>query len=186
MEAGCRGPAIHASRMRAMVANVPVAWPHDGTQRDKGSGGTLASIYKRGGLLMLDQHASLPGGGYSSEAGIMEMLTRMRNGRFKVAAHLGEWAEGFEGYHRKDGLIVKVDDDLLPATRIGVMQIRSARPAVLGPVRPEAMANRGRRRPQEFAIGHDFDPLAGSEMASFVKLTRNCQTEKRLDRREWP
>ena len=36
-------------------------------------------------------------------------------------------------YHYKNGLIVKVNDDLLSATRIGVMDIRHAKPVPLGP-----------------------------------------------------
>lgn len=36
-------PAIHASRMKAVATNVRVAWSHDGTQRDKGSGEQLAA-----------------------------------------------------------------------------------------------------------------------------------------------
>lgn len=149
-------PAIHASRMRVIAGSVPIAWPHDGNARDKGSGETLASIYAREGPAMLGQHASLSTGGYSAEAGIIEMLTRMRDGRFKVAAHLREWQEEMESYDRIDGLIIKVNDDLLSATRIGVMQLRSARPAVLGPVRPDVRQRPGR---EEFAIGHDADPF---------------------------
>ena len=125
-------PAIHASRMRSIAANVRVAWPHDGTQRDKGSGEQLAQIYKREGLLMLPTHATHPTGGYSLEAGVADMLVRMKSGRFKVASHLTEWLDEFAGYHRKDGLIVKANDDLLSATRIGVMQIRSATNVALG------------------------------------------------------
>jgi len=125
-------PAQHAARMKAIAANVKVAWPHDGTQRDKGSGDQLAEIYKREGLQMLPQHATLPGGGYSTEAGVMEMLVRMRSDRFKVAAGCLEWQDEFQGYHRKDGLIVKTNDDLLSATRIGIMQLRSAKAVRLG------------------------------------------------------
>jgi len=133
-------PAQHAARMKAIAANVKVAWPHDGTQRDKGSGDQLADIYEREGLLMLPQHATFSGGGYSTEAGIMEMLTRMRSERFKVAASCLDWQDEFMGYHRKDGIIVKTNDDLLSATRIGLMQIRSAKPVRLGS-RPLAQSN---------------------------------------------
>lgn len=125
-------PAIHASRMKSIAANPKVAWPHDGTQRDKGSGEPLAAIYKKEGLNMLLSHATFKTGGYSTEAGIMEMLTRMRSGKLKVAAGCYEWQEEFLGYHRKDGLIVKTNDDLLSATRNGVIQIRSAQPVMLG------------------------------------------------------
>lgn len=125
-------PLNHASRMRSIAANVPVAWPHDGTQREKGSGSPLADIYRREGLKMLPSHATHPGGGYSTEAGIMEMLARMRDGRFKVASHLADWFDEFRGYHRKDGLIVKLNDDLMSATRIAVIARRFAKDAPFG------------------------------------------------------
>jgi hypothetical protein len=47
----------------------------------------------------------------------------------KVAPNLMQWREEFETYHRKDGLIVKKNDDVMSATRIGVMPICSAKPA---------------------------------------------------------
>ncbi len=149
-------PAIHASRMKAIAANIPVAWPHDGTQRDKGSGEELASIYKREGLLMLPDHATFPTGGYSTEAGVMEMLTRMRSNRFKVAAGCIEWQEEFQGYHRKDGLIVKTNDDLLSATRIGIMQLRSARISPLGSTR-RGIGNPILNTPEAIRERCDFD-----------------------------
>lgn len=147
-------PAIHASRMKAIATNVRVAWPHDGTQRDKGSGDQLADIYKREGLLMLDKHATFETGGYSTEAGVMEMLSRMRSDRFKVAAGCIDWQEEFQGYHRKDGLIVKTNDDLLSATRIGIMQLRSGKAVPLGSTR------RDRGRNALRAI-HATDPWTG-------------------------
>ena len=57
----------------------------------------------------------------------MEMLTRMRDGRFKVASHLSDWWDEFRGYHRDKGMIVKINDDLMSATRIAVMDRRHAR-----------------------------------------------------------
>jgi phage terminase large subunit-like protein len=125
-------PIMHAAAMKTIGAGVPVAWPHDGNQRDKGSGETLASIYKKQGLVMLSTHATFPDGGYSTEAGILDICQRIETGRFKVAKHLAAWFEEFRGYHRKDGLIVKVRDDLMSATRIGVMAIRHARQVPLG------------------------------------------------------
>ena len=44
-----------------------------------------------------------------------------------MAAHLVDWFEEFRTYHRKDGLIVKLRDDLMSASRIGVMMLRYAR-----------------------------------------------------------
>ena len=57
----------------------------------------------------------------------MEMLNRMQTGRLKVAAHLSQWFEEFRMYHRKDGRIVKEYDDLLCATRYGLMMLKHAR-----------------------------------------------------------
>ena len=62
----------------------------------------------------------------SVEAGVSEMLTRMETGRFKVFVHLNDWFEEFRLYHRKDGVIVKEFDDLLCATRYGLMDLRFA------------------------------------------------------------
>ena len=125
-------PAIHASRMKAIAANVPVAWPHDGNAREKGSGKELARLYKEEGLLMLPSHATFQSGGYSTESGVMDMLTRMRKDQFKVSADCQEWFSEFGSYYRKNGIIVKEYDDLLSATRVGVMTIRSAKAVPLG------------------------------------------------------
>lgn len=125
-------PLNHAARIKAIAPNVPVAWPHDGAAREAGSGEQLATLYKREGLRMLPSHATHPTGGYSTEAGITDMLARMRESRFKVAAHLADWFEEFRSYHRDKGLIVKVNDDLMSATRIAVMAHRKANVDPLG------------------------------------------------------
>jgi hypothetical protein len=57
----------------------------------------------------------------------MEMLTRMETGRFKVFKHLNDWFEEFRLYHRKDGRVHKEGDDLMSATRYGMMMLRYAR-----------------------------------------------------------
>ena len=54
----------------------------------------------------------------------MEMLDRMQAGRWKVFSHLVDWFEEFRLYHRKDGLIVKLQDDLMSASRYGLMMKR--------------------------------------------------------------
>jgi hypothetical protein len=53
-------------------------------------------------------------------------LQRMQTGRLKVAKHLNEWLEEFRMYHRKEGKIVKERDDLMSATRYGIMMLRFA------------------------------------------------------------
>jgi hypothetical protein len=119
--------AIHAAAIRARGDWVPVAWPHDGLQRDKGSGEQLATQYKNQGLTMLSSRATFEDGTNGVEAGVAEMLTRMQTMRLKVFAHLADWFEEFRLYHRKNGMIVKDGDDLLSATRYGVMMRRYAK-----------------------------------------------------------
>ena len=121
-------PLEHAASLKPW-GEFPWAWPHDAYQRDKRSGGTLKDDYSSSGMKMLAQHATFPDGGNGVEAGIMEILTRMQSGRFKVFAHLSDWFEEFRMYHRKDGEIVKLRDDLMDATRYAVMMRRFAEPA---------------------------------------------------------
>lgn len=119
-------PIIHAAAIKPWGDWVPVAWPHDGLQHDKGSGAALRDQYEDQGLNMLEDHATHEAGGFGTEAGVMDMLDRMQTGRFKVFDHLNEWFGEFRLYHRKDGMIVKLQDDLMSATRIGCMMLRYA------------------------------------------------------------
>jgi len=119
-------PVIHAAAIKPWGDWVPCAWPHDGYQHDKGSGDQLSELYRKQGLNMLSEHATHTEGGTGVEAGLMEMLDRMQTGRFKVFSNLGEWFEEFRLYHRLDGKLVKERDDLISATRYGVMMLRFA------------------------------------------------------------
>lgn len=105
---------------------IPFAWPHDGYQHDKGSGKQLSDQYKSAGLNMLDDHSTHEAGGNGVEAGLMEMLDRMRTGRLKVFSTCIEWFQEFLMYHRKDGKVVKLQDDLMSATRYAIMMKRHA------------------------------------------------------------
>jgi hypothetical protein len=119
-------PAMFAASVRPWGDWLPWAWPHDGLQHDKGSGEQLAAQYRAQGLKMLPQRATFEDGSFGVEAGIAEMLDRMQTGRLKVFSHLADWFEEFRLYHRKDGLIVKAGDDLMSATRYGIMMRRHA------------------------------------------------------------
>ena len=46
--------------------------------------------------------------------------------RIRVFASLDRWFEEFRLYHRKDGKIVKLQDDLMAATRYALMMLRHA------------------------------------------------------------
>lgn len=105
---------------------IPAMWPHDGYQHDKGSGLELASQYRAEGVAMHPLHATHESGGFGTEAGVMELLDRMRQGRFKIFPGCSQWIDEFRMYHRKEGKIVKERDDLMSATRIGIMMLRYA------------------------------------------------------------
>ena len=119
-------PIQHAKAIKQIAGNIPVAWPQDGTAREKGSGKPLSSLYAAENLKMLDKHATFEDGSMSTEAGLMQMRERMSTGRFKVASHLTQWFDEFRMYHYKDGQVVKDKDDLMSATRIAVMAKRFA------------------------------------------------------------
>jgi len=129
-------PAVHAGALKAWGGDLPWAWPHDGLQHDKGSGEQLADLYKRQGLKMLADRAQfVDDRGSGVEAGVYEMLDRMQTNRLKVFAHLKDWFDEFDLYHRDDGKLVKERDDLISATRYGLMMLRFARGGELPPDR---------------------------------------------------
>jgi hypothetical protein len=105
---------------------IPVAYPHDGDNREKGSGETLAQLYRQKGVNMLPESVRFEDGGRSVEVGISIMLNRMNSGRFKVFSHLVDWFSEYRQYHRKDGVIHKEFEDLMSATRYGIMGLRYA------------------------------------------------------------
>ena len=120
-------PSMFSGAVKPWGSWLPWAWPHDGLQHDKGSGEQLMAQYRAAGLSMLPQRATFTDGTSGFEAGVTELLERMHTGRFKVFVHLADWFEEFNLYHRKEGLIVKENDDLLSATRYAVMMRRFAK-----------------------------------------------------------
>jgi hypothetical protein len=127
-------PDYHATHINEREGShfIPIAFPHDGYQHDKGSGITLAEQYRQAHVNMLPFHFENPPalgekrGGNSVEAGLMEMLTRMEQGKFKVFNTLYDWFEEFRLYHRKDGKLIKIKDDIMSATRYATMSLRYA------------------------------------------------------------
>jgi phage terminase large subunit-like protein len=145
-------PALHVQTIKQHVCwDAVVAYPHDGNRgADLATGATFRDIYRKLGLNMRPQHATFKDGSIALEAGIAEMESRFATGRLKIASHLAEVLDEYVGYHRINNLIHKVDDDLLSAIRVGLMDLRFAKP--LGP------AGTGfRRSEQKVARGLDFD-----------------------------
>lgn len=134
-------PLMQAVTLKPWGDWLPWSWPRDGRNETlAGAGIALAKQYREAGLNMLGTHAQFSDGSVSVEAGIMEMLDRMQTGRFKVFDTLNDWFEEFRLYHRKDGVVVKLRDDIMSATRYGVMMLREAlvNPAELSSHRKEA------------------------------------------------
>jgi len=99
---------------------APVLWPHDGGTHTA-AGITIAATYKKLGFNMLAKHSTFPDGGYDFYAGIEEMETRFAAGKLLIARHLTEIFDEYAGYHKENGQVHKVDDDLLSAMRQLVM-----------------------------------------------------------------
>jgi phage terminase large subunit-like protein len=124
-------PINHASAMRSalngLAADVVVIWPHDGHAPSRESNRPTMQLYKVEGLRMLPDHATFEKGGFDFEAGLSLMHGRLASSKLRVAAHLTEWFQEYRMYHRVGGLVNKINDDLMSATRILCMSIRKAK-----------------------------------------------------------
>jgi phage terminase large subunit-like protein len=119
-------PVVHAAALKPW--GLRWAWPRDGRRETlEGAGEPLARQYRDLGLDLMYEHAQFTDGSVSVEAGLHDMLIRMEAGRFKVFKHLTDWWDEFLLYHRRDGKVVKEYDDLMSATRYGIMMLRTAR-----------------------------------------------------------
>ena len=142
--------AIHASALRPWGLDTPVAWPHDGN-RDWGEAGPIAQVYRKEGLRMLREHSTFPEGGYSTEAAVQVVLSRMQTGRLKIFSTCTQIFSELATYHRKKGLIVKENDDLISSLYKTVMMLRFAR-----------VSDELQRRHAP-TVEHEFDPFVWNE-----------------------
>ena len=128
-------PGQHFSLIRNLEMRLfgrhmdfPIAWPADAGTRDKGSGEPVKNLYKQFGLRMMSEpasHANLKGAAANSlEGGVAEIDARERHGKWKVSRSCVCYLEERRTYHRKDGEIVKLRDDVLSAARYGAMMKR--------------------------------------------------------------
>ena len=148
-------PIQHVQYLLGIGAEVPCAWPADGHKRDE-QYGEIHLAYKTKGLNMLLDHATFKHGGNSVEEGIVEMQERMATGRLKVSESFVEWFNEMRQYHREKGLIVKVKDDLLDATRYAIMMVRYAKAVQLGSRRLGVA-----QKPRQGHLSEDWDPFTG-------------------------
>ena len=131
-------PPVQVAAIKAWGAWIPVAWPHDGLQTQKGGGEQLRKQYSDLGLNMLNEKATNPydpmqgqqegDGGYDPEASLLEMYQRFEQKRLKVFRTCTGWLEERRTYHRDEkGKLVKLRDDAISASRHGHMMLRHAR-----------------------------------------------------------
>ena len=114
--------AAHAAAANSYMPNVPIVFPHDINQREKGSGKTLREYYADAGLTNSIDFAN-PDGSRFVEPGELEIHDRMKTDRFKVTSDCDDFFREKRLYHRKDGKIVPKNDDVLSAVRYGAMMI---------------------------------------------------------------
>ena len=125
---------VLSSALKSRGTWMPVMWPHDGMRNDPKSGKPFADWYRNDGVNMHRDCFSNPPspgqkegqGGNGIEVGLIEILTMMETGRFKVFSTCKEWFDEWRMYHRKDGKVVPMMDDLMSATRYAVMMRRHA------------------------------------------------------------
>ena len=125
-------PAVHAEMIKQRPRFIPIAYPHDGNRRDSMGNPGLADQYRGHGCNFLLEHFTNPPalgqtkGSNSIEEGLMAMIQSMEDDRFKVFNTLGDWFEEFRMYHRKQGKVVAIRDDLMSATRYAFQSQRHA------------------------------------------------------------
>jgi len=172
-------PGQHFALIRALELRIfgrhmdfPTAWPADAGTRDKGSGEPIKNLYKQFGIRMMASHATHAKAhagvaANSLEAGVYEINLREQHGKWKVFRSCVNYLEERRSYHRKDGEIARVRDDVLAAARYGMMmrqhfkQLNECDP-MSGPGGAWPGGGGGRRGggPQ-FAEGMDIDPITG-------------------------
>ncbi len=137
-------PAAHIDAINAWGKWKPVAWPHDGMNREKGTGDELQATYRNKGCNLLPWKATNPptvgmtegDGGNSVEASVLAMLDRMYAKKFKVFRTCQTWMSEKRKYHRDlKGKIVRLHEDLICASRYAHMMLRHARTESVRPRR---------------------------------------------------
>ena len=149
-------PTQVATMKQHPMWQAPAAWPHDGGRGGSiVSGDTIAATYRKLGLNMRNTHAVFPenmGGNFDFEGGVTDMENRFAQRRLLIARHLTEAFDEYQGYHRINGLVNKIDDDIMSAIRVLCMDIRHAQ------ITERFFGfDPTRRRAQSLADGVDFE-----------------------------
>lgn len=154
---------FHAHALSRNGKHIPIAYPHDGDNRERGSGDTIAQQYREAGASIMHESARIEddkGGAQPRDAMTYQILKEMRLGQFKVFDTQTDLRRELRMLHRKDGVIVDVNDDIESAMRYARMMDRYAVAFGDGFREPErrgmAMAN---------APGIEYDPYSALRRA---------------------
>lgn len=152
------------------LGDARVAWGAAENQTAFGTSESIAQIYKRKGLNMLHNHATVdgnPGGGVALEPALTLMQEAFAARKLQVASHLHEWLDEYCSYERDEkNAVIKVRDDLLDATRYAFLMRKHARHCD-GEKRPFGNYNNDRNRERNTGVGGgmclglDFDIFTG-------------------------
>lgn len=112
-------PDIHAGAIKAMGGTwIPGVGDYAGANLE---GEKTLDIYKRLGLDIHNANKEV-------NAGILEVMTRLSQGRLKVYNTCTKWLQEYRLYSRADdGKVVKVNDHLMDATRYAIRGIKRAK-----------------------------------------------------------
>lgn len=114
--------AIHAAVANQYLKDSPVVFPPDVDTSEKGSGKTVRDWYHKAGLTNTLDFKN-PDDSKYVEPGIMDLNERLKTDRLKICRSCVNTIREMRLYHRKDGKIVKKNDDSLDALRYGAMMI---------------------------------------------------------------
>jgi len=124
--------STHAAAIIRMGGDrIPVQLPHDAFKKDgANSGKEFIKLYAEEGVNCLPFSFSNPpgpdgkAGGNSVEVGVHWMLDQMMKGKFKVFRTCTKFLREMPSYHRKEGAIVPLFDDMISATRYAALSVR--------------------------------------------------------------
>ncbi len=120
-ESGCNA-ATNAAAANSMWKHVPLVFPHDVDQTEKGSGKTVREFYEDAGIDNAIDFEN-PDGSKYVEPGIMAIREAMENGTLKIFNTCEKFFREKRLYHRKDGKRVDLNNDVLDAMRYGFQMI---------------------------------------------------------------
>lgn len=110
-------PPVHAAALNGFGDKIPIVYPHDGNATEKGSGKTLAEIYRENKANITMRFSNDDGSLYVNP-GLIAMNNELSTGQLFIFESCIETRKEMLSYHRDDkGKVVAVNDDVMSAMR---------------------------------------------------------------------